>query len=105
MNVRFVTCLALLSCCASAAPAAAPFVPPEDEPLPSGAVLRLGTARLRHPIRIHSLALSDDGNTLATADDAGRVRVWRLPAGRLLMALPPQVGRNLALSSDGRTLA
>ena len=52
-TVRFVLLLALF---ASALPvrAAAPLVP-NAEPLPKGALLRMGTARLRHPARITSL--------------------------------------------------
>src|SRR5262245_41700039 len=83
------------------ADAAAPIVP--DDPLPSGATLRLGNARLRHPTSIRSLSLSRDGRTLASADLDGRIRVWNTGDGRLLLA-DEDAGAIVALSPGGKTL-
>jgi WD40 repeat protein len=94
--------LCALCLCPGRAGAAAPFVP--DDPLPEGAILRLGTSRLRHPAPIDSLAISPDLRTLASADGHGRVRLWDLRDGRLLLDLP-KAGAPVAFSADGRAIA
>src|SRR4051812_13048727 len=90
----------LIAC--SPADAAAPIVP--ADPLPPGAVLRIGRARLRHPKGVTALALSRDGRLLASADEAACVRLWETGGGRLLLELK-DAGSSVAISPDGRTLA
>jgi RNA polymerase sigma factor (sigma-70 family) len=51
------------------------------DPLPDGAALRFGSARLRHGAVVWASALSPDGKTLATAGDHA-VIVWNLDTGR-----------------------
>jgi hypothetical protein len=82
--------------------AAAPFFP--GDPLPAGAILRLGSARLRHPARIESLALSGDARLLATADLDGNVRLWDTRDGKQLLDLP-RAGTAVVFSHDGNRLA
>lgn len=55
------------------------------DPLPEGAVARIGTIRLRHAGAVRALAFSPDDTVLASGakeDDA--VRLWDMATGRLL---------------------
>jgi hypothetical protein len=57
-----------------------------DEPLPSGAVARLGTLRFRHGERINDIALGADGKSVISA--AGKiVYIWELETGKLRLKL------------------
>jgi RNA polymerase sigma factor (sigma-70 family) len=95
--------------------AAAPLTPKEDtartdqygDPLPPGAVARLGTVRFRHGEQIRALALSPDGKVIASGGQKGRVCLWEVATGRRLDTLRGPAGQVLALgfSPDGRTLA
>lgn len=72
------------------------------DPLPVGAVARLGTVRLRDPDELKALAFSADGGRVASAS-ARRVRVWDAATGGELFSAE---GREpLAFSPDGRLLA
>src|SRR5947209_18656862 len=77
-----IVVLALLTADTSAQEPAA-RVDQAGDPLPAGAVARLGTVRFRHPDWIRSLAMSPDGKTLASGGDRN-VRVWEMPTGRPL---------------------
>src|SRR5438067_6079242 len=46
------------------------------DPLPPGAVARLGTVRLRHGQVITAVAFSPDGKWIASGSQEGAVRVW-----------------------------
>jgi WD40 repeat protein len=76
------------------------------DPLPEGALLRLGTVRWRHPAPIQSLAFSPDGRTILSCA-WGTLYLWDADAGRVRRKLGgPKVGsRAVATSRDGRTLA
>jgi WD40 repeat protein len=78
-----------------------------DDPLPDGAITRMGTLRLRHPDIIHDLDFSPDGRTLASAGDEGVVRIWDVATGKQILKLPGHQGgaHAAAFSPDGKTLA
>src|ERR1700722_5328465 len=58
------------------------------DPLPAGAVLRLGPNRLRHANSVMSVAFSPNGEILATvAARDPRIQLWEVPTGRLTRTL------------------
>jgi RNA polymerase sigma factor (sigma-70 family) len=76
--------------------------------LPEGAILRLGSARLRHGGAIRASALSPDGKMLATAGDHS-VIVWNLDTGKARHRFRCDrgstfCGPGLTFSPDGRLL-
>ncbi|HEY7423541.1 MAG TPA: sigma-70 family RNA polymerase sigma factor [Gemmataceae bacterium] len=79
------------------------------DPLPDGALRRLGTLRFRHGGgNIHNLLLTTDGKTLISNDYYGsrKVCVWELATGKLLHQFPGTFeSRNIALSADGKLVA
>jgi WD40 repeat protein len=75
------------------------------DPLPAGAVARLGTVRWRHEAWVGPFALAPDG--LSMASTAGRtLSFWELPDGqpRRHLALPADL-RCLAYAPDGKSVA
>jgi WD40 repeat protein len=55
---------------------------PAADPLPVGAVARLGSTRLRPLAPARAVAFSPDGTAVATASEAGVVQVWDPATGR-----------------------
>jgi WD40 repeat protein len=83
------------------------FAPHTDhygDPLPDGAVVRVGSSRLRHPAMIPRFAFSRDGKRLASM--GATVRVWDTADGRLLRELLANAffPYALAFSPDGKSL-
>ena len=60
-----------------------PVVDRYGDPLPKGAVMRLGTVRFRHDGQAHSVAYSADGKTLASGG-YGKIMLWEADTGRPL---------------------
>jgi WD40 repeat protein len=116
----------------TAGPGSEPAADVHGDPLPAGAMARLGTVRLRHGEVVNIVAFLPDGKTLLTVDGDGVVRQWDLSSSKLVkqfkaMADQPGmamrmnrgiaivggavmvfsgVGNNgMALSADGKTLA
>jgi WD40 repeat protein len=91
-----------------AAPAAAPEARDRfGDALPSGAVARLGTVRLRHGDSVWALAFSPDGRTVLSAD-WHTAHVWDAATGRPLRRFGDPRGRqfqSVAFAADGRTAA
>jgi WD40 repeat protein len=74
------------------------------DPLPEGAIARLGTTRLRDVV---AFAVAADGKRVAAACRDRFLRVWSLADGKELLRVPcpgVEVGA-VALSPDGRLLA
>jgi hypothetical protein len=67
--------VALLGLLRSAA-GESPRVAPWGDPLPEGAVARLGTLRYRHALGVQAVALAADGKLLASSAADGSIRLW-----------------------------
>lgn len=86
------------------------------DPLPVGAVARLGTTRFRHLSNVRFVGHGGDGNTLLTLGGDNLLRFWDTHTGRELRSIPvlgsrlnqrPYPGRlmpSVLLSGDGKTL-
>jgi RNA polymerase sigma factor (sigma-70 family) len=77
------------------------------DPLPDGAIARLGTVRLRHGGLTTFAAFTSDSKRLVSRGDDG-VRVWDAATGKQLRYFAPEPGKIWGatdLSSDGKMLA
>jgi RNA polymerase sigma factor (sigma-70 family) len=79
------------------------------DPLPPGALMRLGTVRFRHGGNgLNDAAYSPDGKILATAGEIGRIHLWDAATGKGIAVLEGDKTTSflsLAFSPDGKTLA
>jgi RNA polymerase sigma factor (sigma-70 family) len=77
------------------------------DPLPDGAIARLGTVRFRHGLPITFLAFTADGKRLVSHGGDG-VRVWDSKNGKQLAYYAPDgpdFGNAIDLSPDGKVVA
>ncbi|HEY8502983.1 MAG TPA: sigma-70 family RNA polymerase sigma factor, partial [Gemmataceae bacterium] len=96
----------------AAAPAdAGPRADRYGDPLPPGALMRLGTVRFRHGGQLHAIAYSADGKTIASGGfGTGRIMLWEAATGKPIATLereqPAGQGYvfDLAFSPDGKWL-
>ena len=63
--------------------------------------------RIEHPVPVHSVAFSPDGQILASGSIDNTVRLWLVSDGTLLRTLEGHTGSvlSVAFSPDGQTLA
>jgi RNA polymerase sigma factor (sigma-70 family) len=92
---------------AAPATAARPATDLLGDPLPSGALLRLGSLRWRHAARVLALAYSPDGKRVAAGGLDGVVYLRDAVTGKEVHRLEGHQGgvHALAFSPDGKTLA
>ena len=121
-------CHLLVVCACTALAAAVLVAPPSDppraaerpakeaaartdrygDPLPDGAVARLGTVRFRHSGGfISSLVYTPDGKTLVSGGDDGTVRLWEVKSGREMLRIQDyyDASDGVAVAPDGKTAA
>ena len=74
------------------------------DPLPPGAVLRLGTVKYRQDSRIDRIAYTTDGKHFVTDGEDSVLRVWDASAGRVVRRIDPGVGvlEDFGLPSTGK---
>jgi WD40 repeat protein len=77
------------------------------DPLPPGALARLGTVRLRHGALVSAVAYAPDGSFVAAGGQDRTIRLWEPATGKELATLRGHTGsiQSLAISPDGKTLA
>jgi RNA polymerase sigma factor (sigma-70 family) len=86
------------------------------DPLPAGAVARMGQNRWLHGLSANFAAILPDGKTAVTVNTDGTIRLWEYPAGKEIRRIePPGPVHTLggsgpsfvsaALTRDGKTLA
>jgi WD40 repeat protein len=80
------------------------------DPLPPGALARLGTVRFRHGKGIWAVAFSSDGKTIASAGKSGSIVLHDVETGKVLRSFRGEEagGTNaipVAFAPDGKTLA
>jgi WD40 repeat protein len=96
---------------AGATPAAANPVAHHDlvgDPLPRGAIARLGSIRLRHAGPVDAAVFSPDGRWLAShAQWESFIAVWETASGKLRCRVPMPVAAvaKMAFAADGNSLA
>ncbi|MHC4915827.1 MAG: WD40 repeat domain-containing protein [Planctomycetota bacterium] len=86
---------------------AAAKVDVHGDPLPPGAVCRMGTVRFHQRSRINGLCYSPDGKTIASGGDGREVIVWNAETGERIARLDVghKVVYDLAFSPGGKLLA
>jgi len=78
------------------------------DPLPPGAIARMGTLRLRHNGPVWCVAYSPDGRFLAAGTAQGQLRLWDAETGKLVRKFVDSSGalfHAVAFSPDGALLA
>ena len=78
----------------------------QGDTIPRGAVVRLGTVRLRHSTRVSHLAFSPDSKLLISVASESRIHIWDATTGRALAEFQhPYLVHCMAFTADGKHLA
>jgi WD40 repeat protein len=80
------------------------------DPLPAGALARIGSLRLRHGAEVEGLAFSADGKVLASVSRDATIRLWEVATGKErsridLAGMKLYAGVTITLAADGKTIA
>lgn len=104
---RLLPCALLLMACTALVADENPAKDAHGDPLPPGAVARLGTVRLRHPSNLVTvLAFAPDGKTVASAGNGPFVVVWSTEDGTEVrrFAFEDKAVKHVRYSPDGKYL-
>src|SRR5262249_40859229 len=84
-----------------------PIVDAFGDPLPPGAIARMGTTRFRHAEGVTCAVFAPDGKTVITASLDSTLRAWDTATGKELRRFVGHRGpvRQIALSPNGALLA
>jgi WD40 repeat protein len=74
------------------------------DPLPRGAVARVGTLRWHHGAGVTAVAFRDN-RTLVSRGDDGKIRLWDVPSGKQIREHGGAHCETMGLSADGKTIA
>jgi WD40 repeat protein len=87
--------------------ALSPLADAYGDPLPAGAIARLGTSRFRHGYAIFAARFAQNGRTLATVGAARSLCLWDWATGKPILELGEsgQGSRAVAYSPDGTLIA
>jgi RNA polymerase sigma factor (sigma-70 family) len=91
----------------AATPAQAAAAPVDffGDPLPPGAVARLGSVRFRHGYNTFKVAFGPGGKVVASAGVGPGLCLWDAATGKPLLRVPlPPLAHSLALAPDGKRL-
>ncbi len=106
--ILIIVCLVLLFVCSADAEKKSARVDFYGDPLPAGAIGRLGTVRMRHGDSTFSVAFSPTGKVFATGGGRdGKIVLWDVKTGKRVAMLTGHKSTVacLAFSPDGKTLA
>jgi WD40 repeat protein len=87
-----------------AKPAAGARVDRYGDPLPAGALVRIGTVRSREASLVKSICVSPDGKVLVSIDFANTARVWDLTSGKEVRQFPTGNDQLPVITADGKNL-